>query len=336
MTCPGSGKIRWGVLGYARIARENVIPAILRAESSELHAIASRDPTKLAESRARFEYARGYGSYEELLGDPEVDVVYIPLPNALHVPWTVMAAEHGKHVLCEKPLALAAAECDRAIAACGAGRVVLMEAFMYRYGACIARVIEVLRAGLLGEIRFVQSTYRFRLSNPASIKLRPELGGGALYDVGCYPVDFVGLVVDEVARAQRGQSDGIGPPPDSVLVTAERRNGVDVSLSALLKYPVGVTAAIHCGFDSQKRIFAEIIGTTGVLEIPDPYSGVAGALVLTTATERREIPFDGSDQYRLEVEGFVDAVRGTDAPRVRLAESARNARVIERLFAAMG
>jgi len=181
-------KVRWGVLVWARIARENVIPAIRRAANSEFHALASREPAKLSEARDKFNVPVTHDRYEDLLADPTVDAVYIPLPNALHCEWTIKAAERGKHVLCEKPIALNAAECRRMIAASAANGVRLMEGFMYRYTNRTRQVLEVLRSGALGEIKFVSSTHRFLLTNPASIKLKPELGGGALYDVGCYPV----------------------------------------------------------------------------------------------------------------------------------------------------
>src|SRR5689334_5013489 len=151
-------KIRWGVLGYARIARENVIPAIQRSFNSEFHAIASREESKLAECRAQFNVPNSHRSYAELLRDPEVDAVYIPLPNALHCEWTIKAAENGKHVLCEKPIALNAAECRKMMAACSANNVRLMEAFMYRYTDRTREVLSVLRSGALGEIKFVSST----------------------------------------------------------------------------------------------------------------------------------------------------------------------------------
>jgi predicted dehydrogenase len=325
--------VRWGILGYARIARENVIPAILRSSNSVLHALASRDASKVAEARTRFSFTKGYASYEDLLRDPDVDAVYIPLPNALHVPWTLRAAAHGKHVLCEKPLALSARDCERAIAACADRGVLLMEAFMVRYTARTAAVVDVLKKGELGDLRFIQSQYRFRLSNPASIKLKAELGGGALYDVGCYGVDFIGLTTDEIARAHTRQPEAIGVMPESVHVTSVRESGVDVSLSALLKYPGGLVAALHCGFNSEKRIFSEIVGTAGVLEIPDWVSNEAGMLTLTSANGRREIPFEASDRYRLEIENFADAVMGRCPPRVELAQSTRNAAVLERIFA---
>ena len=324
-------KIRWGVLGYARIARTELIPAIRRAAHSEFFALASRDEAKLAEVSAKFpDVARLHRTYDELLRDPEVDAVYIPLPNALHREWTIKAAEHGKHVLCEKPVALTAAEAHAMVAACAAHGVTLMEAFMYRYTDRTRQVLDVLRSGLLGEIKHLSSTFRFLLSNPASIKLKPELGGGALYDVGCYPVNFIGMVVDEITRG--------APPgttqPGSVSVECVRENGVDVNFSALMKYSSGVVAAVTCGFNAHKRVFSQITGTAGVLEIPDTFFDPAGVLTLTVGEERREIPVAASDRYRLEVEDFADAILEKRAPRVGLAETLRNAEVIDRLLAA--
>lgn len=329
MTAPAR-KIRWGVLGWARIARENVIPAIQRSGNSEFHALASRDPAKLAEGRARFNVARTYATYAELLRDPEVDAVYIPLPNSLHCEWTIKAAESGKHVLCEKPLALNAAECREMIAACAANRVTLMEAFMYRYTQRTRQVLEVVRSGVLGEIKFISSTFRFLLANPASIKLKVELGGGSLYDVGCYPVNFVGMIADEIAGGAPGQS----PRPQATSVQLDRAGGVDLILSALMKYPSGLIASVNCGFNAQKRVFTEIVGTKGALEIPDTFFDNAGTLVLTVGDERREIAVDASDRYRLEVEDFAAAILQKRPPQFALAETQRNMEVLDQLFAA--
>ena len=321
-------KVRWGVLGYARIARESLIPAIQRSSNSEFHAIASREESKLAECRARFNVPKTYRGYDELLRDPEVDAVYIPLPNSLHREWVVKAAAKGKHVLCEKPIALNAAECREMIAACAANKVQLMEAFMYRYTDRTRKVLDVLKSGVLGEIKFVGSTFRFLLANPASIKLKPELGGGALYDVGCYPVNFVGMVADEIA-GQAGSS-----LPESISAENVRTNGVDMIFSALMKYPSGLIASLNCGFNAQKRIFSEIIGTKGTLEIPDTFFDNAGALTLTVGEERREIPVEQSDRYRLEVEDFADAILKKCATHFSLVETQRNMEVMDKLFAA--
>jgi len=322
--------IRWGVLGYARIARESVIPAILRSGNSEFYALASHDEAKRAESRTRFPGGhRVHSSYEELLDDPAVDAVYLPLPNSLHREWTIRAAELGKHVLCEKPMALNAAECRAMIDACAAHRVTLMEAFMYRYTDRTRQVRDVVRSGALGEIKFIESSFRFLLANPASIKLKPELGGGALYDVGCYPVNFAGMVADVVASAPAGTVR-----PDSVAVEGVRAGGIDVLSSAFLKYPSGLVAALHCGFNAHKRVFSEIVGTQGVLEIPDTFFDNAGSLLLTTGDTRREIPVALSDRYRLEVEDFADAILRQRPPQYSLAETLRNAETLDRLLAA--
>jgi xylose dehydrogenase (NAD/NADP) len=327
-------KIRWGILGWARIARDSVIPAILRAANSELHAVASRDDAKLAECRARFPAPKLYRGYDELLRDPEVDAVYIPLPNSLHREWTIRAAERGKHVLCEKPLGLNAAEGRDMIATCAANRVWLMEAFMYRYTDRTRRVLEVLRAGTLGDIKFISSTFRFLMANPASIKLKPELGGGALYDVGCYPVNFTGLVLDEIARRQSGNPAAVGEVPASLSVECAREGGVDMIFSALAKYPSGVVASWNCGFNAHKRIHSEIVGTAAALEIPDTFFGNPGVITLVQEDQRREIPVVESDRYRLEVEDFADAILANRPPQLGLPETVRNLEVIDRLFAA--
>jgi len=330
MTAPLNRKIRWGVLGYARIARESVIPAILRSANSEFHALASRDPAKLAEARARYAFPAGHVGYEALLRDPAVDAVYIPLPNAQHREWAIRAMEAGKHVLCEKPLGLDAAECREMIAAAGKHRVHLMEAFMYRYTERTAKVREIVRSGVLGDIKFISASFRFLLNRPDSIKLKPELGGGALYDIGCYPVNFIGLVADELA----GRSGSGSAQPESVRATCVRAGGIDVSFSALLSYPGGLVAAAHCGFDTHKRVCAEIVGTLGVLEIPDTYFDNPAPLTLTIGEERREIPVTASDRYRQEVEDFAAAILEQRVPQFPLAESLRNAEVLDRLFAA--
>src|ERR1035437_5501791 len=309
-------KIRWGVLGYARIARLELIPAMQRATNSEFFALAARDETRLAKARAAFpELARTYRTYDELLGDPEVDAVYIPLPNSLHCEWTLKAATQGKHVLCEKPLGLTAAQVREMTAACAEHGVLLMEAFMYRYTDRMRQVRAVLGSGALGEIKFVHASHRFLLNRPDSIKLKSELGGGALYDVGCYPVNFAGVVADFAVGAPGAAR------PASVAVACVRAGGIDESFSALLKYPSGLIASLHCGFAAHKRIGAEIIGTQGVLEVPDTFLDNAGALTLIRGDERRELIVAASDRYRLEVEDFAEAIRQKRAPQLGLADS---------------
>jgi predicted dehydrogenase len=324
-------KIRWGVLGYARIAREDVIPAIQRSSNSEFYAIASRSGDKLQECRGRFKEVAACYTYDELLKDPNVDAVYIPLPNSMHREWTMTAAEQGKHVLCEKPMGLTAAECREMIQVCRQNGVTLMEAFMYRYSERTRKVLDIVRSGVLGEIKFISSTFRFLLSNPASIKYQPELGGGSLYDVGCYPINFIGMILDEIA----GGKAGAGAVPESFAMEFTQCGGVDVLFSALLKYPSGLIASVNSGFNGQKRIYSEIVGDKGALEIPDTFMGNAGPLVLTVGTERKEIPIAESDRYHLEVEDFADAVLQKRAPLFSLDETVRNAELMDRLQAGM-
>ena len=330
MTPPLNRKIRWGVLGYARIAQQSVIPAILRSANSELHALASRHEAKLADARARFKMEKTYVGYEALLRDPDIDAVYIPLPNSEHRAWALQAAEHGKHILCEKPLGLNAAECREMIAAAGQNGVHLMEAFMYRYTDRTAKVRDVLRSGELGEIKFINASFRFLLDRPDSIKYQPELGGGALYDIGCYPVNFIGLVTDEIASRPGSGS----MQPESVSAECVRRGGIDTIFSALLKYPTGLIAAAHCGFNAHRHVLAEIIGTKGTLEIPDTYFDNPGVLTLTAGETHREIVVRESDRYRAEIEDFADAILRCRPPQFSLAETLRNAEVTDRLFAA--
>ena len=335
-------KIRWGVLGYARIAQNSLIPAMQRSSNSTFHAIASRDAAKLAACREKFATAsspiRAHASYDALLADPEVDAVYIPLPNSLHREWTIKAAQAGKHVLCEKPIALNAAEAREMIAACAAAKVTLMEAFMYRYTQRTRIVLEIIRGGALGEIRHIESTFRFLLANPASTRWRPEYGGGALYDVGVYPLNFIGMVMDAATNSAPGAS----PAPVSVSVQCTRDpRGIDDNLSALLRYPNGVIAAAHCGFNSGRRAHSTIAGSKGVLEIPDTFFDTPAPLALTLATasaagenDARAIPVPASDRYRSEVEDFAASLLENRAPLFPLAETLRNAELLDRLMEA--
>jgi predicted dehydrogenase len=324
-----SQKIRWGVLGWARIARKEVIPALQRSRNGLLQAVASRSEAKLAECRAELNPPALHRSYEDLLADPTVDAIYNPLPNSLHKEWTIRAAEKGKHVLCEKPIALNASEAREMVAACRANGVVFMEAFMYRYSARTQKVVETLRSGALGDVKFIHSQFRFPLTRPGDVRREPALGGGSLYDVGCYPVNFTGLVIDTVTRS----APGAGPAPARVQIARVDLNGVDEMFSALLQYPGDITASLHSGFNAQARILSEIVGTEGTLEIPQTFLGMAGHLTLTRGDARTEIPVPASDRYRLQAEDFADAILLKRAPLLTPEETLRNMALIDRLYA---
>ena len=312
-------QVRWGILGCARIARLQVVPAILRCSNAQLQAVASRDPARLSEFHSLFGTFTAHTSYDALLDDPQVDAVYLPLPNALHCEWAIKAMRKGKHVLCEKPLALNAAEAEKMIAVARECGVLLMEAFMYRYTDRMKKIRAVLDSGILGEIRSVNSTFRFFLDRENTIKENAELGGGALYDVGCYPLNLIGLIAKN--------------EPTSVAVCSEQRHGVDVNLSAVLHYPGGLIASLHCGFDAFGRMHTEITGTHGLLLAPDTFLNDAGHLELTTTSRGTEsIEVVESDRYAAEITDFSDAILQQRAPALGLDESLRNMRVLDRLL----
>ena len=339
MPPPTTRKIRWGILGYARIAQNSLIPAIQRSTNSTFHAIASRDAAKLAACREKFAPPRAHATYDALLADPEVDAIYNPLPNSLHREWTIKAAWAGKHILCEKPFALNATEAREMMTVCAAADVTLMEAFMYRYTHRTRIVLEIIRSGALGEIRHIDSTFRFQHTRPDSYRHRPELGGGSLYDVGVYPLNFIGMVMDAATNSPPGAS----PAPATINVQCTRTpTGIDDNISALLRYPNGTLAAAHAGYNSARRVHSTISGAKAVLEIPDTFFDTTTPLTLSTRTTSstpednatREIPIPESDRYRAEVEDFAAAILEKRKPHHPLAETLRNAELLDRLIAA--
>ncbi len=289
--------IRWGVLGVASIALRAVIPAIQRARNGRLVAVASRTPDR-ADETARRLGVRAHGSYEALLGDPEVDAVYIPLPNSLHRAWTLRAAAAGKHVLCEKPLALSAGECREMIAGCRARGVRLMEAFMYRFHPRTARVAQLVAEGTLGEARLVRAAFTFAVREPRrNIRFRPDLGGGALYDVGCYAVNVSRMLLGEPAEAFAWGEVG--------------ESGVDEVAAGLLRFDDRRTAVVDAGLRLARREEVEVVGTEGRLLVPNAFlPGTADAEIhLFRGPERTVETIPGTEQYQRMVEAFGDAVR---------------------------
>lgn len=315
-------KIKWGVLGYARIARLSVIPAIVKAKNSEFYAIASRDEEKLQACQKEFGCPKAYTSYEVLLDDPEVDAVYIPLPNHLHKEWTLKAAQKGKHVLCEKPIALNQQECLEMMEACEKYQVKFMEAFMYRYTARTRKVRELLDSGIIGEVRHVNSTFRFLLNREGDVRLKPEMGGGSLFDVGCYAINFIGMVT--------------GRSPVSMSGECITREGVDVGFSAVLKYDNGLIATVNSGFDTHLLQYSIIAGTKGIMHVPDTFSDTAGKITVVTAEGSQDVEVEASERYVLEVEDFADAVLKDRKPLFSLDETVRNIGIIEELLKKVG
>lgn len=314
--------LRWGILSTAKIGRNAVIPAIQASGSGAVVAVASRDTDRARAFAAELSIPSHHGSYEALLEADDVDAVYIPLPNGLHREWTLKAAEAGKHVLCEKPLGLTAAECEDMDAAARDNGVKLMEAFMYRFHPRTERVIELVRGGAVGPLRALQASFTFRLTEPGNIRLDPELGGGALMDVGCYCVN--------VARTLAGAE-----PVEVHAIASWTESGVDEQMAGTLRFEDGLFAQIDCALSLERRQRYVAAG-------PDGYLDVAAAFVPGTGTTKIEEQrghgettthtVDGADQYQLMVEHFAECVANDEDVRYPATEAAANMRVIEALY----
>jgi xylose dehydrogenase (NAD/NADP) len=309
----------WGLLGTARINR-SLIPPLRASASNRLVAVASRDVGR-AEAYAReWGIGRAHGSYDALLADPEVDAVYVPLPNHLHAEWSIRAARAGKHVLCEKPLALGVDQVDAMERAARESGVVLAEAFMYRHHPQTLKVKELVAGGEIGEVRFVRGTFTFPLHRPNDVRLRPEWGGGALWDVGCYPLSFTQFLLD-AAPVEVFGSQTLGP------------TGIDETFAGQLSFASGVLAQLDCGFRSPVRAELEVAGTTGVVRVRNPWKpDPALPVLLTRGEETVEVSAPPRDRYLLEIEDLEAAARTGSSPRVSLAESRRNVRTITALL----
>ena len=315
-------RIRWGVISTANIGRWAVNPAIQASRNGELVAVASRDETRAREFAAAHDIPGWYPSYQALLEDPAIDAVYIPLPNSLHREWTIRAAEHGKHILCEKPLALTAEEAGAMGAAADANGVRLMEAFMYRFHPRTGQVVQMVRDGRIGRPGMIRSAFTFRLTRPDNIRLKPELGGGALMDVGCYCVN--------VSRTMAGAE------PVEVWAAARwGRTGVDEQLTGVLRFPDGCLAQFDCALTLDRREWYEVAATEGSLAVPDAFLPGTDGVLIEEHRERGAVVqhrVDGADEYQLMVEHFADCVLQNAPPRYPVAEAAANLRVIEALL----
>jgi len=309
--------VRWGIVSTAHINRL-VIPPAQASPKVDLVAVASRDAERAAEYARKWGIPRAYGSYEELLADPEIEAVYISLPNNMHCEWSIRALEAGKHVLCEKPMSRSAAEVEEAFdAADRAGRL-LMEAFMYRHNPQTARLTELVAGGAIGELRVVRAAFSFSLSDEANVRMRPELEGGALMDVGCYCISGSRLLAGEPERVYGEQV--VGP------------TGVDVRFAATMRFPGDVVGQFDCGMTLPERDELEAIGSEGSLFLDDPWHCRTPAIELWRPDGVERIPGEPVDSYLLELENLSDAIRGHGEPLLGRADAVGNARAIEALY----
>jgi xylose dehydrogenase (NAD/NADP) len=312
--------VRWGILSTANIARA-LIAGVRESEGAEVVAVGSRDRARGEAFASEQGIGRMHGSYEALLADPDVEAVYIPLPNSLHVPWSVKALEAGKHVLCEKPLTRRAAEAEAAFdAAERAGRL-LMEGFMWRYHPQTARLEALVREGAVGRVRTVRTAFGFNLPGGENVRLQAALEGGALMDVGCYCVSAMRLLAGEPERVGGERVEG--------------GDGVDVRFAGVLRFGDGVLGVLDCGMDVDKRSALEVVGDEGTLLSRDPWHGRAPDLTLhRDGAEPQRIEVEAADPYRLEVEDLSRAIREGTEPRLGRADAVGQARAIEALYRA--
>jgi D-xylose 1-dehydrogenase (NADP+, D-xylono-1,5-lactone-forming) len=311
--------LRWGLLGTARINQALITP--LRASPrNKLVAVASRSAGRAADYAQEWQIPRYFGSYEAMLADPDVDVVYVSLPNSLHAEWAVKAAQAGKHVLCEKPLAVTLDEADAIIGAGRAAGVLIAEAFMYRHHPQTLKVKEIVDSGVLGQLALVRGAFTFSIDDENDVRLNSSLAGGALWDVGCYPVSYARTMIGAEPREVFGrQVTGAG--------------GVDETFLGQLAFPGGVYAQFDCGFRAPNRTHMEIVGTEGTLTVPSPFKPRLDEHVyLRRGDDVETIEIPGQELYLGEVEDLADAILEGRAPRVSLGWSRANAAVLLALY----
>lgn len=317
------GKAQWGVLGTARIAIQKVIPAIQLSKLGEVIAIASRDIVRARTAADALNIRKPYDSYDALLDDPDVDVIYNPLPNHLHVPWSIKALTTGKHVLCEKPIALNAAEAEQLLEAAGAHpRAKVMEAFMYRWHPQWQRAKQIVSDDEIGQLRTIQSFFSYHNVDPANIRNQAKLGGGALMDIGCYSVSLSRFIFD--------------CEPQRVLGLAEydARFQTDRLFSGILDFGRG-TSTFTCSTQLAPYQRVNIVGTEGRLEIEIPFNAPPDRSCKVwhqRGDELREIEFEVCDQYTIQADSFSDAVLNDRDLPVTVADGVANMRVIDSLF----
>ena len=322
-------KVKWGVLGVAKIGMEKVIPAMQRGEASEIVAIASRDLPRARAAAAELNIAQAFGSYEELLADPGIEAIYNPLPNELHVPWTIKALEAGKHVLCEKPIGLTAEDAKRLIDARDrAGRLVA-EAFMVRFHPQWRRARELVNAGEIGSVSAIQTFFSYHLTDPQNVRNRPP-GGGGLYDIGCYAVLTARTI--------------FGAEPVRVAATLDRdpNFGTDRLGSAILEFPGGRHLTFSVGTQLAGHQRVTIVGDKGRIEVLIPLNPLPATptkILIDTGQDllgggQRSETFAACDQYTLQGDAFSRAILDKSPLEFPLEDAVLNMRVIDALFRA--
>ena len=327
--------VRWGVLGCSGIGKSRTIPGLLACENAELYAIAGRNEEKLKAYAEPFAPKKLYTDYQALLDDENVDAVYLPLPNGVHMEWVKKAAAAGKHILCEKPMALTEEQVREMFAAAKEHGVLLEEAYAYRHAQLVQKVKDIVDSGAIGRIRYLESKHSTFDTNRSGIRYQKGNGGGAVYDVTCYNVSLASYLF------------GKDPEDMSVYCGFDKETGVDVSDAVMLRYEEGVTAMLYAGLDAYRRGCYSILGETGRIDVDHKFnsSGVCHIRVSTGARPQGAEYVDETtteytiwvdDNYKKEIELFSDAVLNGSALTVSEEESLRTARVCDAIRRAGG
>ena len=307
--------LNWGLLSTARINRA-LIPPLQVSKRNHLLAIASRTQEAADKYAREQNISRAYGTYESLLADPEIDVIYNPLPNHLHAEWTIKAVEAGKHVLCEKPLALSAEAVEAMKSAARKHGRVVAEAFMYRHHAQTLKVQELVQNGSLGSLKLIRGSFSFVLAREGDVRLDPAMGGGSIWDVGCYPISYARTVVGENPLEVFGWQV-TGP------------TGIDETFVGQMRFGHDVYAQFGCSFAIPFHNFMEIVGSEGTLNIPSPFKPDTDEKIYLRRDEKTEtIKIKGQEVYLGEVEDMADAILLGRDPRISLDDSRANVAVI--------
>jgi xylose dehydrogenase (NAD/NADP) len=317
-----TSKLRFGLIGVGRIARNRIAPGIHAATHAMLYAAASRELARAESVRAE----RAYDSYDALLNDPDVDAVYVATHNGLHKELSIAALRAGKHVICEKPLAMNARDCEEMLRVAESSGRLLAEAFMYRHHPQIARTQELVRDGAIGDVMAVEASFRFPLTNLDDVRMNAAWGGGSLLDVGCYCVSASRLFL------------GDSPVGMKAMAATHPVKKVDTSLQGVLDYGSGRYAIISCGFDSGVHQKVVVCGTSGTIELSQPFKSWMGhPHIMVRAGEREEvIVFDAADTFQLEVDDLALAIMNGRTPLVDAADALRNMEILDRIAAAAG
>ena len=329
---PAGDRVRWGILSTADIGLRKVIPGLRRSPRSEVLAIASREDGRAAAAAKELSIPRAHGTYEALLADPDIDAVYIPLPNHLHAEWTIAAARAGKHVLCEKPVALTAAQAQEMVDACRDAGVLFMEAFMYRQHPTWIAARALVESGRIGRLQAVDSWFSYYNDDPRNIRNVFDAGGGALYDIGCYSVNLSRMLF--AAEPTRVRAS----------ITRDPVLRVDTVTSAILEFDSGV-ATFTCSTRTESDQRVDIYGTEGRVSLEIPFNippdrptriflTAGGDPPVAPATET--FTFEAADPYACEADRFADAVLDGVPLPVQPEDAVANLRVIEAIFAAAG